>query len=153
QDIDVGTDLKEFRHAVRCVEGAASKPAPVPMGPMLANTTGTFEDPRDQQSYATVAIGTQEWFAQNLNFTPAAGDSVCYAQEAAHCRIFGRLYGYDLAQTVCPAGWHIPSVDEWHALAQYVDDNSVKGGAMQNQDTFNWQIGQELVAPWEVWQG
>lgn len=149
----VDTDLKAYRQAVRCIEGAASKPAPVAMGPALTNTTSTFTDRRDQKAYATVTVGTQEWFAQNLNYTPSTGDSVCYAEQAEMCRIFGRLYGYDTAQTICPSGFHLPSVEEWHTLATYVDDNSGKAGSKQDQGSFTWTIGKQLLAPWDVWQG
>ncbi|HYP90437.1 MAG TPA: FISUMP domain-containing protein, partial [Polyangiaceae bacterium] len=150
--ISVESDFKVYRNAVRCVEGEASKPAPVAAGPALTHTTGTFTDPRDQKSYATVTIGDQEWFAQNLELVPATGDSLCYAQQDAHCRIFGRLYGYDTAQDVCPSGWHIPSVDEWHTLFTYVDDHADKVGAAEVDGTFEWKMGKPLLAPWEVWQ-
>jgi uncharacterized protein (TIGR02145 family) len=151
--LTVDTDLKAYRQAVRCIEGAASKPAPVVMGPPLTNTTGTFSDPRDQKSYATVTIGTQQWFAQNLSFEPSAGDSLCYAGQAELCRIFGRLYGYDTAQTVCPSGWHVPSVEEWQTLATYIDDNSVKSGVKEDSGSFAWSISKQILAPWELWEG
>jgi len=151
--IAVDTDLKAYRQAIRCIEGAATKPAPVMMGPALTHTTGTFTDTRDQKSYATVTIGTQEWFAQNLNFEPGSGDSVCYAEQAELCRIFGRLYGYDTAQSICPSGFHIPSVDEWHTLATYIDDNSGKTGVTVDQGSSAWSISKQILAPWELWQG
>ena len=34
------------------------------------------------------------------------------------CAKYGRLYNGNTAKTVCPTGWHLPSRDEWGALAK-----------------------------------
>jgi len=79
------------------------------------------------QSYKTVKIGDQTWMAENLNYNPGTGNSVCYDNSPANCTKYGRLYDWETAKTVCPAGWHLPSDAEWTALINHVGGESTAG--------------------------
>ena len=88
---------------------------------------GTFVDARDGQEYKYVTIGNQVWMAENLKFD--APYSLCYEKIDGFCDTFGRFYSLlengedfglfnqELLDTICPVGWHIPSVNEWNVLA------------------------------------
>lgn len=76
-------------------------------------------DSRDGQSYCTVTIGSQTWMAENLNYQIAG--SYCYDDNPMNCTKYGRLYEYDAAEKSCPAGWHLPSKDEWWTLFDFVN--------------------------------
>jgi len=77
---------------------------------------GTFTDVRDQKKYKTTTINGKRWMAENLNYLTSS-DSWCYSGSADSCAKYGRLYDWETAKTVCPTGWHLPSRDEWGALA------------------------------------
>ena len=84
-----------------------------------------FIDDRDGQIYKTVTIGTQTWFAENLNYDTEDETSSCYRDEASNCYSYGMLYEGHIAQTVCPQGWHLSSVEEWEILFDYLGGTEV----------------------------
>lgn len=114
----------------------------------------TLVDSRDGRAYRTVTIGTQVWMAENLNYVPSGGRSWCYDNDARNCTTYGRLYDWPTAmsisdsfrnhywpnppervQGVCPAGWHLPSNDEWSTLGKFVDSTGAAGGARLKSKT------------------
>jgi len=56
------------------------------------------------------------WMAENLNYRPQSGQSWCYNDSDSYCDKYGRLYNWETAKKVCPAGWHLPSPGEWEDL-------------------------------------
>ncbi|MCF6170594.1 MAG: PKD domain-containing protein [Bacteroidales bacterium] len=93
--------------------------------------TGTITDPRDDQTYTTIELGNQTWFSENLNY-PASG-SWCYDDDPVNCETYGRLYNWQLAKNVCPAGWHLPSDNEWKQLEMYL------GMSQSEADDIDWR--------------
>jgi uncharacterized protein (TIGR02145 family) len=75
------------------------------------------------QTYRTVQIGNQKWFAENLNYN--VRDSKCYDGLEANCNTYGRLYNWETAMGVCPSGWHLPSDAEWQTLVDFADGDDV----------------------------
>jgi uncharacterized protein (TIGR02145 family)/uncharacterized repeat protein (TIGR02543 family) len=113
----------------------------------------TFTDSRDGKMYKKVTIGTQVWMAENLNFdVPNVTSDVCKDNSAENCAKYGRLYNWSTAmgidpkynstyldgsdvkhQGVCPAGWHLPSHDEWSTLMDTVGGSSIAGRKLKAQ--------------------
>jgi uncharacterized protein (TIGR02145 family) len=42
--------------------------------------------------------------AENLNYQPETGKSWCYNDSDSYCEKYGRLYDWEAAMKVCPAG-------------------------------------------------
>jgi uncharacterized protein (TIGR02145 family) len=115
-------------------------------------------DPRDGKTYNTVQIGTQCWFAQNLNVGTKINGNIeqtnnsiiekyCYADLESNCDIYGGLYQWDEAmqytttpgvQGICPIGWHLPNDTEWTALTTFLGGESVGGGKMKEAGYAHW---------------
>jgi uncharacterized protein (TIGR02145 family)/uncharacterized repeat protein (TIGR02543 family) len=88
-----------------------------------------FTDSRDGQIYKTVEIGEQTWMAENLNYETA--NSQCYGNDPENCATYGRLYSWNEAMNACPAGWHLPSLDEWNTLIVFAGGSNMAGTALK----------------------
>lgn len=87
-------------------------------GSRLPAPSVSFVDPRDGQVYPVVRIGGQTWLARDLSYQAAA--SYCYGDSPGACPPNGRLYPWDVAVHACPAGWHLPSEEEWRTLERHL---------------------------------
>jgi uncharacterized protein (TIGR02145 family) len=100
-----------------------------------------FTDERDGKIYKSVVIGTQTWMAENLNYKPDEGNSWCYDDDPANCEIYGRLYDWNTAMAACPDEWHLPSIDDWNVLINYVGGETKGGGKLK------------AITGWNVYDG
>jgi uncharacterized protein (TIGR02145 family) len=140
-DFMIGSSLNNYGLSVRCIK----EEEPV------ANVQGSFTDGRDGKTYKTVTIGTQTWMAENLAYLPTVsdpnevsytvpfnyvygynGNNIIDAKVTANYKTYGALYNWPAAVEACPAGWHLPSDDEWAQLANYLGGSSVAGGKMKS---------------------
>lgn len=91
---------------------------------ILAQQTDTLKDTRDGKTYKTVKIGKQVWMAENLDYVSEKG-SWCYDDDSSNCDKLGRLYDWDTAKKVCPAGWHLPTKKEFEKLQTAVEEETI----------------------------
>jgi uncharacterized protein (TIGR02145 family) len=115
----------------------------------------------DGNVYTTVTIGTQVWMVENLKTTKYSnGESIpnvmdktawsmtntgayCYYNNdaASFKDTYGALYNYHAvtdSRKLAPAGWHIPSENEWIALITYIGGNYNQGGKLREPGTSHW---------------
>ena len=119
-----------------CGMGKSSiKSAPPP-------SISTFTDKRDGRVYKIVKIGSQVWFAENLNY--AAEGSVCYDNKEENCAKYGRLYNWKTALTACPAGTHLPTDKEWTTLTDYAGGEKKAGTKLKSSTS--WKSDEEVPA-------
>jgi uncharacterized protein (TIGR02145 family) len=93
--------------------------------------TGTFKDPRDGNVYKIIVLAKQTWFAENVSYKPPSGKHWAYGDNEDNATKYGRLYDWNTARTVCAAGWHLASDDEWTALTTYLGGEGLAGGKMK----------------------
>ena len=80
----------------------------------IAQSTGTFTDSRDGQTYKTFSFKnastgtTVTWMAQNLNYK--AEGSYAYDDKESNRKELGLLYTWEAAHKACPNGWHLATI-------------------------------------------
>ena len=112
----------------------------------------------DDYVYQTVWINDVHWMAENLrtthynngddivniewddcwtyNYEPACAD---YDESESNTAIHGKLYNQfavDDDRNICPVGWHIPSINDYYALTDYLGED-VAGYQMKDNNAWD----------------
>lgn len=138
---------------------------------------GTFIDERDGKQYRWIKIGEQVWMAQNLSFKSKTGrttfndsikhaidyleevysifehetdddDLILFSNELyKELSEFGYLYEWDTAKEICPAGWRLPTNEDWNILEDFLISNGYNcDGTYQGN-----KLGKSLCADSKYW--
>lgn len=114
----------------------------------------------NNQEYKTVRIGNQIWMAENLNANHYLnGDIIPEVQDftkwgnlnfAAWCNYennpkngekYGKLYNWAAAvdaRNLAPTGWHLPSINDWQLLINFLGGENVAGGKLKDIGVSHW---------------
>lgn len=119
-------------------------------------TYGSVSD-NDGNVYKTILIGAQTWMAENLKTTRyndntliplifsdaawAAATSPGFCWYNNDSITYGALYNWYTVGTtkLCPAGWHIPSDEEWTTLTTYLGGDSAAYNKLKETGVSHWQ--------------
>jgi uncharacterized protein (TIGR02145 family) len=115
---------------------------------------------QDGNAYRVVTIGTQIWFGENLKTTIlnnglaiqyiSGGNDWANSKTPAYCWFnndeagfksqYGALYNWYAVNTgkLCPAGWHVPDINEFTILITYLGGESIAGGKLKEAGITNW---------------
>ncbi len=114
----------------------------------------------DGNVYPTKKIGTQVWMTENLRTThysdgeaiPEIKDDSLWTDlttgaycinnnEKSNSKQYGYLYNWYVvpnAKKVCPAGWRVPSANDWKKLETYLGGPGISGGRMKEAGAGKW---------------
>ncbi|MGE5424062.1 MAG: FISUMP domain-containing protein, partial [Syntrophothermus sp.] len=107
-----------------------------------------FIDIRDGKSYNTIQVGTQCWFAEDLNYGVEISETVhqrdnCINEKYTHhpSPVTGHsIYQWDELMDytstpgekgLCPPGWHVPAEAEWQTLFSNYTNNAFAAAALK----------------------
>lgn len=89
-----------------------------------AGSDNVFVDPRDGTSYKLTTIGSQTWFAENMNYQGKDVTGYCHSDKPENCDKYGKLYDWEAAKKACPTGTHLPTIGELQELMDFVGKDS-----------------------------
>ena len=114
----------------------------------------------ENNNYATVKIGSQQWMAENLKTNKYRnGDSIPYIlidtswmnttrgaygyynNSVNMSTVYGNLYNFYAVNDIrklCPAGWKTPDENDWNSLTAYLGGDLVAGGKMKETGNLTW---------------
>ncbi|MFT6827941.1 MAG: hypothetical protein ACI9Z3_001525 [Roseivirga sp.] len=122
---------------------------------------GSMKD-NDGFSYKTIEIGDQIWMAENLRSTKfrngeviaevtansawTALTSPAYSSyentaDIDELATNGRLYNWFVvsdSRNIAPAGWHVPTIQEWEQMATRLGGMQVAGGKIKEAGNTHW---------------
>jgi len=134
--------------------------ARVPSSPLIEDSDPVTD--HDGHVYRTIKIGGQVWMAENLKVThyrdgtaiPDVADdaawsgletgALCWMDDdpAQYKDVYGALYNYHAVadrRGLSPAGWHVPAIEEWRILEQYLGGKDTAGGKMKDKVSHLWR--------------
>ncbi len=132
----------------------------------IVGGSGTVTD-IDGNTYQTIIIGTQEWMAENLAYLPSVsppseesgtnphyyvygynGTNISEAKDTENFDTYGVLYNWVAATTACPAGWRLPTDNDWKEMEMSLGMSEIEA----NEE--NWRgtnEGSKLAGNYLLW--
>jgi uncharacterized protein (TIGR02145 family) len=99
-----------------------------------------FTDKRDGNIYRTITIAGVTWMVENLKFKPSEGSGF-YDNNNNNLPGYGILYDWKTAMNVCPAGWHLPSGEEFQKLSNHYEQKESWRKIESDPSSFGVQLG------------
>ncbi len=96
-----------------------------------AETIDGYMADKADRIYPTVDINGQIWMAQNMTYK-----TTDYIPHNKNSETYGYFYTWeDAKKNVCPAGWHLPTKDDFDALLEFVgEDPKSRAAALKSTE-------------------
>jgi uncharacterized protein (TIGR02145 family) len=142
------------------VSAYATNSAGTGYGSAISFTTAGPLTDIDGNVYHSVSIGTQLWMVENLKVThyrngdliPNITDDVQWSglTTGAYCdydnliinsTTYGKLYNWYAvldSRNLAPAGWHVPTDEEWTTLVTYLGGEDIAASKLKETGTTHW---------------
>ena len=112
------------------------------------------------RTYKTVQVGNQCWMKESLNIGTMIPvnlgssnngiiEKFCYQNDTNFCNLYGAFYNWNEimeytqipgCQGICPQGWHIPTVNDFETLMDYLGGQGTAGGKMKQAGNQTWNF-------------
>lgn len=94
--------------------------------------------PPEFETYCEVAIGNQIWMCKAWDI--AWPGFRTYNMDVDNKDIYGGLYTFDMINSpgFCPAGWHVPTLDEWQECIAFIGGLAVAAGKLKEVGLDHW---------------
>lgn len=128
-----------------------------------------YKDARDAKIYPSAQIGDLIWMTKNLNYAVGAEyQFYCFGGNPDDKRIIDEesaFYTYSLTtkgsangdgvQGICPAGWRVPSTEDWKNLKEMIVRDNANWGIFNPEFSGSNSVrrGDQPVDPCEKWSG
>lgn len=121
---------------------------------VLTGKVRSINSVSDGHILRSVTIGDQVWSAENLDVdhyrngdliphiqdpgkweTIKYGAWCYYSNDPEYGKMYGKLYNWyaiNDPRGLAPAGWHIPRIDEWQKLSNYLGGNEILGSKIKS---------------------
>lgn len=105
-----------------------------------SNEPSTFTDKRDGTVYHTMNVNGSVWMVDNLKYKN--GDGVyLFDNDPNNKALYGMLYDWKAAQNACPAGWRLPSGDDYRSVLNHFEQKGNWTKGQGDHASFNIQLG------------
>lgn len=123
------------------------------------STTNIVSD-IDGNTYQTISIGSQIWMTENLKtskfrngeiiasglssldwYNNTNGAFTYYNNSETNNALYGKLYNWYAvtnSKQICPTGWHVPSINEWNTLINFLGGKDIAGGKLKEMGINHW---------------
>jgi uncharacterized protein (TIGR02145 family) len=82
----------------------------------------TLTDVRDNKKYRIQTINNTTWMLDNLDYEAdhSVGLTEEQRKEYNKLSLYGRYYHFETIDSACPAGWRLPSIEDWDDYYSYL---------------------------------
>jgi uncharacterized protein (TIGR02145 family) len=99
-----------------------------------------FTDKRDGNVYSTIQIAGNTWMKENLRYVGKSGAKV-FDNDSNNIHVYGVLYEWKTAVSICPQGWRLPTGPEFQSLINHLEEKVASDKFVSGPNSVGIQLG------------